>query len=285
MKVQIMGAGALGSLFGALMKLAGYEVVFVARGKQLEAIKKKLKISGILNVELKVYATDKPENADLTFLTVKAYDTENAVKQLLNVSAGVVCSLQNGVGIEEFFRFENFVRGVTTYAANLLDFGHVVFAGEGYTYLGNWKGKNAKVVAEVLKNSGIRTEIVENIEKLVWLKAAINAVINPITAICRVRNGAIVEREDLWSIAEVVAEECEKILKAKGYDLNVKEEVYKVAKMTALNKSSMLQDVERGKRTEIDFINGAFVKESKRLGIDCKVNEILWKLVRSIGSN
>ncbi|MCS7121557.1 MAG: 2-dehydropantoate 2-reductase [Archaeoglobaceae archaeon] len=286
MKIQILGAGALGSLFGALISLAGYKVVFVARGKQFEALKKGLKISGILNLELKVQATDKPEDADLSFITVKAYDTENAVKQLSKVNAGIVCSLQNGIGLENIISeyFENFVRGVTTYAANLADFGHVVFAGKGYTYLGDWKGKGAKVVAEVLNSSGMKAEVVEDVERRVWIKAAINAVINPITALCRVRNGAIVEREDLWIVAEALAEECEKVLKAKGYELNLKEEVARVAKMTALNRSSMLQDVERGKRTEIDFINGAFVKEAKKLGIDCKINEMIWRMVRAVGS-
>ncbi|MCX8172625.1 MAG: 2-dehydropantoate 2-reductase, partial [Archaeoglobaceae archaeon] len=88
--IQIMGAGALGSLIGALLQLSGYEVVFVARGKQLDALKNKLKISGIINVELKVKAVEKPKNAELTLFTVKAYETEDAGKALSKVDPGIV---------------------------------------------------------------------------------------------------------------------------------------------------------------------------------------------------
>ncbi|MET1124661.1 MAG: 2-dehydropantoate 2-reductase [Archaeoglobaceae archaeon] len=284
MRVQIMGAGALGSLVGALIQLAGYEVVFVARGKQLEALRKRLIVSGLKSFELEVYATDKPEDADVTFVTVKAYDTEEAAKVLSSVDAGVVCSLQNGIGNEEVLAkfFENVVGGVTSYAANLADYGHVVFAGEGFTFVGDYKGRGAEDVAKVLNEAGIRTEVVEDIERRIWVKAAINAAINPITALCRVRNGAVAS-PPLWHVAKMVGEECKEVLAALGYEFDV-EEIRQVAEATAENRSSMLQDVEKGKRTEVDYINGAFVKKGEELGIDCVANRILWLLVRGVGS-
>jgi len=176
MRVQIMGAGALGSLVGSLIQTAGYEVIFVARGKQLLALKKGLRVSGLKEFEISVYCTDKPEDADITFVTVKAYDTESAAKRLAEVDAGVVCSLQNGVGNEEILSeyCKRVLGGVTTYGANLKDYGHVVYAGEGYTYIGEMDGslsKEAEMVVDVLKNSGIRAEVVRDIEFRIWMKA------------------------------------------------------------------------------------------------------------------
>ena len=285
MKIQIMGAGALGSLIGALIQLAGFEVVFVARGRQLEALKDGLKVSGLLETELEVYATDQPEDADVTFITVKAYDTESAAKTLSSVNPGVVCSLQNGIGNEEILLkyFDRVVGGVTSYAANLADFGHVVYAGKGYTYVGGMRRqKDAEVIAEVLKRSGIRVEVVEDIEFRIWSKAVVNAAINPITAICRVKNGEIIRNEFLWSVARAVSEECMKVMEKMGYRFNAEEEVRKVAEMTAENRSSMLQDLEKRKRTEVEFINGAIVRKGRELGITCPVNETLLNLIRGI---
>jgi len=284
MRIEIFGSGALGSLIGAFLVKAGFEVVFVARGKQLEALKRKLIISGIVEEELDVYATDKPEDVDLVFLTVKAYDTEKAAKILKKTDFKAICSLQNGVGNEEILMkyFENVVGGVVTYGANLIEYGHVMFAGEGEIYLGDFRGNYAGKFCEVLKRAGLNAQVVNDIQKRIWVKAAVNAVINPITAICRVRNGKILEIKYLWDIAVRLAKECEIVLKAKGFQVDVVELVREVASKTAENRSSMLQDIERGKRTEIDFINGAFVKEAEKMGMQITYNDIMKKLVKGI---
>ena len=288
MRVQIMGAGALGCLFGALIQQAGYEVVYIARGKQYEALKKGLKVSGLMEAEFLVKASSKPVDADVTFVTVKAYDTENAAKALAEVDPGVVCSLQNGVGNEEILmrHLSKVIGGTTTYGANTLEPGHVVFAGKGITYIGEMDGRmteNVRLVEEVLKNSYIEVKVVEDIRKRIWEKAAINACINPITALARVRNGKVAEVEELWSIAEKIAEECEAVMRALGFETgNLKETVKEVAIKTASNRSSMLQDIERKKRTEIDFINGAFVAKGEEAGVDAVYNRIMWNMVKGV---
>ncbi len=288
-RVQIMGAGALGSLIGSLIQLAGYDVIFVARGKQLSALKKGLRVSGMREAELKVYCTAEPENADITFVTVKAYDTETAAKKLAEVDAGVVCSLQNGVGNEEILAkyCRKVLGGVTTYGANLKDYGHVVFAGEGYTYIGEMNGsitEEVEMVVDVLRKSGIRAEAAEDIEFRIWAKAVVNAAINPITAICRVKNGEIVRNPYLWGVAKALAEEGREVMARMGYEFDAVSEVRRVAEMTAENRSSMLQDLEKGKRTEVEFINGAIVKKGEELGIDCPVNRTILNLVRGVES-
>ncbi len=283
MRIEIFGAGALGSLIGALLLKAGFDVIFVARGKQFEALKRKLKVSGIMNEEFDIYVTDKAEDADFVFLTVKTYDTENAAKSLSEVKFKAICSLQNGVGNEEILMeyFDNVVGGITTYGANLKEYGHVVFAGEGEVFLGNFKGNYAEKFKEILREANIKAEVVDDIKKRIWVKAAINAVINPLTAICRVKNGKILEK-DLWFIAERIGKECEEILSLLGYDADVVNAVKEVAIKTSENRSSMLQDIERGKRTEIDFINGAFVRQARKFGINAIYNEMMLKLIRGI---
>ncbi len=285
MRIQIFGAGALGSLIGYMIQKAGYDVVFIARGKQLEALKRKLVVKGLIDDEVNVDARSKPVDADLTLLTVKAYDTEFAAKTLAKVKCGIVCSLQNGIGNEEILLkyLKNVVGGVTTYGANIVDYGIVEFAGEGQTFVGDFDGYNAEAVAEILNNSKIKTEVVKDIKRRIWLKAVINAAINPITALCNVRNGKVVEVDELWNLAFKLAKEGENVMKAIGFkieDNEVVNAVKDVAIKTRNNKSSMLQDFEKGKRTEIEFINGAIVDVGKKLGLDVSINEVMLKLVR-----
>ncbi len=287
MRVQIMGAGALGCLFGYLIQRSGFEVTFVARGKQLEALKRGLRVSGLLNDFVSVNVSDKPVSADVTFLTVKAYDTEVAAKALSRVECGIVCSLQNGIGNEEILAkyVKRVVGGVTTYASNLVDYGHIEYAGEGVTFVGKVKGdfEDAITVAEVLKASGIKVEVVEDIREKIWVKAVINAAINPITAILGVRNGVIAEVEEIWEVAKRIAEEGERVMRALGFNVSgLAGVVREVAKRTGRNKSSMLQDLERGRRTEIDFINGAIVREAERLGIEVPYTKAVYMLLKGV---
>ncbi|MEM4945282.1 MAG: 2-dehydropantoate 2-reductase [Archaeoglobaceae archaeon] len=280
--IQIMGAGALGSLLGALLQLSGYEVLFVARGKQLEALKKKLIISGLLNADLKVRVVERPADADLTLFTVKAYETEEAGKALSKVNAGIVCTVQNGIGVEKMLQryVEKVVRGVTNYGANLKNFGHVVYAGEGKIYLP--ENELGTEVWKILRNSVLNVELVKDIEFRIWAKAVVNSAINPLTAICSVRNGRIVENEYLWSLAVQIAREGEELMKKLGYEFDAVNEVKKVAIATSKNRSSMLQDIEKGDMTEIDYINGAIIEKCKEFSLDCPTNSFIYKLVKGI---
>ncbi len=282
-----MGAGALGCLYGYLIHKAGYEVVFVARGKQFEALKRGLKVTGLVEDFVRVNAVDKPCDADITFVTVKSYDTEEVAKSLRCVDCGIVVSLQNGIGNEEILSkyLGRVLGGVTTYASNLIDYGWIEFAGVGETFIGSMDGKigeDVLKVVEVLKECGINAEAVEDIVKRKWIKTVINSVINPITAILRVRNGAIMEIEELWELALAVLREGEEVLRAMGINVELEGVLRDVVTKTAKNKSSMLQDVERGKRTEIEFINGAIVRKAEELGIDTPYNRALLLLVKSL---
>ncbi len=284
MIIQIMGAGALGCLIGYLIQKSGYNVVFVARGKQYLALSKKLKISGLANDEIRVKVYQKPRNADITFLTVKAYDTEIAAKSLSKIDCGIVCSLQNGLNIEEILKkyLNKFLRGVTTYASYLINWGHIYYAAEGEIVIGN-KSNYVDVVFDVLRSCKINVKLTDDINKKIWEKAVVNAVINPITALCRVKNGEILKSKDLWELARDLINECKTVAKAYGYELkNIESTVKSVIIKTSENKSSMLQDIERGKRTEIDYINGMFSKMAKVRNLHTPINYTLTKLIKAI---
>jgi len=285
MRILIMGAGALGSLYGYLLMTAGFDVIFVARGKQYLALKERgLRVSGLIEDETRVDVERKPVNSDLVFLTVKAYDTKNAIEDLKSIRFKSICSLQNGVGNEDLLSlaFDSVVGGVTTYGANLKDFGHVVYAGKGITYVGDYKGESAEEFYDLMKVAKINVEKVKDIRRKIWEKASINAVINPLTALCRVENGKIVSIPEIWYVAERIAEECEKVMDFLGYKYPVAEEAKSVAIKTARNRSSMLQDIEKGKKTEIEFINGAFVEKALEFGFEAVYNKIMVKLIRGI---
>ena len=283
-----MGAGALGCLYGYLLQRK-FDVILVARGEQLKALKRGLRVTGIVEDFVRVKAVEKPVKADVTFVTVKSYDTEEVAKELSRVDCGIVVSLQNGIGNEEILmnHLDRVLSGVTTYASNLVDYGWIEFAGEGETFVGELNGRisdDVIRVVEILKSAGVNAYAVGDVVRRKWIKTVINSAINPITAILRVRNGKILEIEELWDLALRVLREGEKILEAMGFEEKLEEVLRDVLIKTARNRSSMLQDVERCKRTEIDFINGALVRKGEELGIDTPYNRTLTLLVKSLES-
>ncbi|AGK61117.1 ketopantoate reductase [Archaeoglobus sulfaticallidus PM70-1] len=285
LKIQIMGSGAIGSLFGGLIQLSGFDVHFVARRKRLEVLKKGLRIRGLIEADLDVDVSEKPENADITIVAVKAYDTENAAELLSKVDCGVVLTIQNGLGnVERLSRkLKRVIGGVTTYGANIKD-DIVFYAGEGVTFVGNdgYISEDALLVERVLKESGFNCYAVDNISERIWRKAIVNAVINPITAILKVENGRVLD-EGLWSIAKLVIEEGKQVMERLGINVDgLEEAVREVAVKTARNRSSMLQDIMAGRRTEIDYINGEIVRLSDEMGISACANLLLTNLVKAM---
>ena len=246
-------------------------------------------------LRVSVEATTTPEalaEADLVGIFVKAHQTARALEQIaLRLSSrSWVLSLQNGVGMEnEILRFvppERFLRGVTAQGATLLGPGHVRWAGVGPTRLGRWEGPATPEIENILalfRSADIATEYSEEIGRLLWEKLMINCAINPLTALFDQPNGAIVHDPELREIAGAVARETLRVAQAHGVTLTEAEAVARVetvASKTAQNISSMLQDVRRGCPTEIEYINGAVVREGQRLGIAMPINLLLTKLIK-----
>lgn len=299
MKTIIVGAGAIGSLFGYFLAKAGKSVqlldnnpervdIINAHGIKIEGI------SGDHVVSMKA-STDPGElgEADLVLICVKAGDTSAAAKGALPVvgSETTVLTLQNGLGnverIADVVGGEKTLGGTTAQGATLLGHGHIRHAGNGETVIGAADGSNAPMrkIADHLADCGIKVSVTDDLEGLIWSKLVINVGINALTALTRMKNGELVEHDGTKMVMAQAVNEAVEVVKGRGINLLYDDPVEKVESVcvaTAANISSMLQDVLKGKRTEVAYINGAIVEEGRRLGIKTPANEILTNLVKTI---
>jgi len=308
--VVIVGAGALGSFVGGLLSTQT-RVTLLGREAHLRAVREReLRISGltelILHPEVAFSPEEIKENGELPagegekgmrrlfIFTVKGYDTERAVRDILPITdeESAFLTLQNGVGNEEVLRAhfpdERIIGGVTSHGITFQEPGQIIHAGKGETVIGAIRREGdplAKEVSELFTDAGIETRVTRNICGEVWAKLIVNAAINPITAITGLKNGQVPELPELAETVKGVVGEAEETARAAGIRLpgcNMLEKTFGVLRSTADNRSSMLQDILNGKRTEIDSINGAVVRYAERLGRDVPLNRTLTALVKAI---
>lgn len=301
MKIAVVGPGAMGCLIAGFLKMRTKEDVWLLDTHEERAVRTKnggIKIEstgGAHQVKMDVASSAKEIGlCDLVMICVKSYSTEESckdIKDLIGEDTHVL-TLQNGIGnvqiLNEHFGEERVIAGVTNHGATLLGAGHTRHAGKGDTIIGKSDGRLSgalKEVSALLSKAGFDTKISKDIDSVIWSKLVINVGINALTAITRLNNGRLVEFEEPRALLRSAVQEAVKIVKRKRIKLAYDDPIQKaesVAKATGLNVSSMLQDVLNKKRTEIDFINGAIVRQGKALGIPTPVNEVLTNLVRTI---
>jgi 2-dehydropantoate 2-reductase len=294
MKVAIVGAGALGSLVGGLLSQS-HNVTLVGRAAHIEAIRDRaLKISGKKEGTFRPAATTGPvdyRDFDFVLVTVKAYDTRATVHDITRrIDPRItVASLQNGLTNEGIFLDafqERAVMGTTSMGATLLEPGRVMCAGMGETVFGSPTGatSNAELVSNAFEDAGLPSRVSSDIEAELWMKGAISAGLNPVTAIAGCRNGRIAEDPDLRPVAMAACREAATVAQAEGINLtsDPTQRMLEVARGTASNTSSMLADLQNGRRTEIDEINGEIVRRGLDHGLDVSINSTLLRLVRAI---
>jgi 2-dehydropantoate 2-reductase len=298
MKTVIMGAGAMGSLFGALLALSEEVWLVDIRQEQIDAIQ-----SAGLTLEekgkaqtIRVNATSNVTSigkADLVIFFVKTYHTEKAASDalVLQKEGTLFLTLQNGLGNEEAICKQvdrrNVMLGVTNHGATLLGPGHIRHAGWGKTYIGELDGKvtdRVKQIALVFNQAGIETEVTSSIRDLVWDKLFINIGINALTALTGLKNGQLLDHPETLRLVEALVSEAVEIARKKGILIkgNPLEKVKAVAEATRQNRSSMGQDFDYKRRTEIDAINGAVVREAEHLGIPVPYNQMITDLIKVI---
>ncbi|MEF8888153.1 MAG: ketopantoate reductase family protein [Haloarculaceae archaeon] len=272
MHVVVFGAGSLGSLVGGLLARA-HEVTLVGRGEHVRAVRTNgLRVTGTLDLTVHPEArTDPPASAGLVLVTVKAFDTGDAADALASMDeVGAVLSLQNGMGNEETLAAAlpwPVLAGTTDFGAERTAPGVVRCNGVGEVVLGPPKGgesATAERAGEAFRAAAIDTTVAADMPRRLWTKLAVNAGINPLTALARVDNGAVLA-EPLAGTARTAARETVAAAAPAGVDLDPGEAVAameEVARDTADNVSSMRQDVEAGRRTEIDAINGYVVQQA-----------------------
>jgi 2-dehydropantoate 2-reductase len=294
--ILIVGTGALGTLFAGRLALIGVNVTLLGTWKNaIEAFNRQgarlIPPDGSI-LRLPVRATDDPlecDSPDLALVLVKAWQTARAARQLKQClpEHGLAVTLQNGLGNREILSaslgLARVAQGVTTTGATLLGPGQARVAGEGLISLETHA--RSPQVADLLRAAGFQVELVPDLNALLWGKLVVNAAINPLTALLRVSNGKLLERPAARLLMAELARETATVASALGIRLPFIDPVIaaeEVARRTAANHSSMLQDVERGAPTEIDAICGAIVRAGDNVGVAVPVNRMMWQLLSSL---
>ena len=299
MKIVIVGPGAIGCLFAALLKVGGQDVWLLDKDKtRVTYIKKNgLRIDGLTNVKIKVNATSdyrRIGKVELVIFSVKFYDLEKAARSIKSLvhKDTFFMGLQNGLGnieiLRRFFKKERILIAVTNQGSISKGAGRSLHAGRGMTYLGALSGcehPGLKKIEKIFNKCGIKTEIKEKIESAIWGKLIINAGINAITAIGRIKNGEILKIKEARKLMTLLVGEAACVarkLKIKLPYPDAVKETESICRRTAYNISSMLQDIQKERKTEIDFINGAIVREGRKKGLFLPFNEAVTHLIKTM---
>ncbi|MDA8146508.1 MAG: 2-dehydropantoate 2-reductase [Thermaerobacter sp.] len=299
MRIGVVGVGALGTLFAVKLIAAGHEVVLhVPRETTRELILRR----GLVLQRGRSKETARPAAvvadpaqaapAWLVLFLVKAYATQEAAPAAakLRAAGGVVLSLQNGLGNLEILQAvvgrARVLGGVTAQGAYLREPGWAVHAGEGPTFVGEAQGPataRVREVAALFTAAALPAQVTDDLEGQLWEKVLLNAGINPLTALLRGRNGMLREGPAAELLALAVAEGAA-VARARGVELPHPDPVAlarAVVAATARNRSSMLQDLTRGRPTEVEQISGVICREGERLGVPTPVNRVLALMVRA----
>ena len=301
MRIAIVGAGAMGLLLTHLLSRTESAEIWLLdiHPEREEKIRKEgLRVEGVSGEHhVQPRITVKPEEigqADLVIICVKSPDTYEAslnANPLIGPDTAVL-TLQNGLGnfeaIERAVGPGRVLGGTTSMGATVLGLNHVRHAGWGETVVGEPAGKRTKraeAILELFGHAGLEVSFTDNLPGLLWSKLIINVGINALTALTRIHNGRLIDHEGTRTVMKMAVEEAAQVAQALGIHLLYDHPVEKVAgvcEATAGNIASMLQDVLKEKRTEIEQINGAVVREAARLGIHTPVNETLLGLVKTL---
>jgi 2-dehydropantoate 2-reductase len=296
MRVTIFGAGALGSVIGAMMA-ESQTVTLVCREDHAREINADgLWLDGLEERKAFPLALVDPKGLpvqDLVIVTVKAYDTRTALRSILpilgeNTSVMVV---QNGLTVLRDVKelAPGALVGMANIGALYMGPGHVRLTGRGELVIGNPDDREDPGVTalESFRSTGIPCRLSNDMTMEVWKKAVISSCINPLTALTRKPNAIIVEDQGINDLANLCFSESFQVGQSSGHleqdDMNFAD-VERVAKATAGNRSSMLQDVERTKRTEIENINGEIVRAGTEAGLDVRVNRMMLSLVSALSN-
>ncbi|NOY52611.1 MAG: 2-dehydropantoate 2-reductase [Deltaproteobacteria bacterium] len=303
MRILVMGAGAIGSVFGGFLARAGHQVTLVGRPPHMKTINKAgLEITGIWGDHtvrnLKALTTFPKENSfDIILLTVKSYQTAAAMEEIRALAGRTpVLSLQNGLG--------NIETIAETVGADRTLGGRVIFGAEtpapgtvrvtviadavaiGPVRESAFPFDRAEEIARSIDRAGIPCRAVRKIERFIWGKVLYNAALNAPAAVLGVNYGKLLESEAARGLMYDIIREAFAVADAEGIELDweTPEEYREILfsrliPPTASHFPSMLRDIQRGKRTEIDALNGALAHRGETRGIPTPVNRTLTRLI------
>jgi len=303
MRYLVMGAGALGSVFGGLLAHAGRSVAFMGRGDHFAHLKAHgLTIDGIWG-EFHLGPVPTPDAEpevlyDILLLCVKSFDTEAACRQVRQYLApdGLVISVQNGLGNLEIIAREfgeaRTIGARVIFGAQVKSPGTVtvtVYADKVLLGAISELGPRDKLeaVADDLNAAGIPTQVVEDILTHIWGKVLYNCALNPLGAILGVPYGALGDNPETRELMQRVIEEIYQVAAAKGVKLShptaaayFQHFMARLLPPTAAHWPSMWQDLAAGRRTEIEALNGAICRYGQETGVATPYNDAISRLMR-----
>ncbi|WP_237691080.1 ketopantoate reductase family protein [Paenibacillus caui] len=313
MRLEIVGAGALGLLLSGGLASAGHDVRIWTRtaeqadlintqgietqreGKQPETV-----LAGIEAVSWEAEHIRKAReghSADWILLTVKqrhiAGGLLDALPLLQGEKTGIVC-FQNGMGHFDLLKCrlkeDSLYAALTTEGARQYDKRSVIRSEPGETRLGPvFTGDSVELekLAGKLQEAGFRASVSNHIDREIHRKLMINAAINPLTALWRIPNGELLASPHRRSMLDMLIAEGLAVYDACGipYDTDLAEQIAGVCRTTSGNISSMLADVLRGEPTEVDYINGYLAAMARKSKVAAPAHEMVWKLLKGINES
>jgi len=291
MKVAVMGAGAVGCYYGAMLARAGHEVALVGRPAHVEAVKAnglRLETSAFDALVPMDASTDASavRGADLVLFCVKSTDSEAAAAQIaphLSPDA-LVLTLQNGVDNDARVRAvlpANEVAAAVVYVATeMAGPGHVRHHGRGELVIA--PARRSEEVARHLEAAGVPTQISDNVRGALWAKLILNCAYNALSAITQLPYGVLVQGTGVADVLRDVVAECLAVAKAEGVQVagDTQAALRAIAQTMPTQYSSTAQDLARGKLSEIDHLNGLVVRRGEALGVPTPANRVLFVLVK-----
>lgn len=297
--ITMAGCGALGSLLAARLLAAGHRVqAFQRRGEHFQALQRngitldKDRDGSFRRYRLHAVADDPTRLASsrLIIVLVKAHQTAalEPLGQLLS-DEGMVLSLQNGLGnadiLAELFGPQRIAAGVASYGAYRVAPGVVAWGGEGLVTLGPWvAGVRVDWIVQLLQQAGLQVDSMTDPRPAIWTKLAINAMVNPVTALTGMCNGATAGNRAAMDLMQNLGRETVAAAARAGILLDF-DAIWKLLcdnlERTAVNRTSMLQDVTAGRRTEIDSISGAVLGYAASNG-EFPFTRVVHALIRAI---
>jgi 2-dehydropantoate 2-reductase len=290
MKIAVMGAGAVGCYYGGMLARAGNEVMLIGRAQHVEAIHRDgLRMdtqSFQAHVPLRASTTPREvEGAKLVLFCVKSSDTESAAASMVQHldPDAVVMNLQNGVDNAERLRAllgREIFPAVVYVAAEMVGSGHVKHHGRGELVIG--PSRVSGELASLFSAAGVPVEISENVQGALWVKLILNCAYNALSAITQLPYGRLMQGAGVSDVMRDVVQECLAVAQRDGVAVpgDVWEAIQRITRTMPTQLSSTAQDLARGKRSEIDYLNGHIVRRGGALGIPTPVNRVLHALVK-----
>jgi 2-dehydropantoate 2-reductase len=295
MKICVVGAGAMGCLYGGLLADAGQDVTLVdVWAAHVEAVNRDgLRLSGLagdrrIRLAAATAATAPAGVFDIAFLqtdTNASADGAATIARLLK-PGGFALTLQNGIGNAEALTAAlgaaRVLGGSSYHSAAMSGPGHAVHTNACDTHIGELDGRDgprAAALAATMTAAGLPTHAVDNVMSVIWTKFVLNCAINPIAAVSGLRSGEFGRNPSAAALQGRLLDEIMTVVEAKGIRLTMEDARGYIPRFTRLkyNRPSMQQHIDAGKRTEIDSLNGALVREADALGIDVPYNRaVVW---------